>query len=211
MATIEETLSTFCVTPIWDDNVTWFTSDPDFTPCFHKTILVYIPCGFLWFLALADQYVNWTSPRRNCPWSWVNLTKLALTTILGLLNIAELIIFGILTTSQENDFFIVGADFVAAGSKLATYILCLILIYLAKKAGRVASSVQFLFWFFMTICQGFTFGSVVNHDLEGLSWTTTNDVITIISWVIIVLNLIVYCFPDLPPTYTDIKGIYSSS
>ena len=34
-----ETLTTFCVSPLWDLNVTWYTEDPDFTPCFHKTVL----------------------------------------------------------------------------------------------------------------------------------------------------------------------------
>ena len=46
-----ETLTTFCISPIWDINLTWNTTDPDFTPCFHKTVLVYIPCGFLWIFS----------------------------------------------------------------------------------------------------------------------------------------------------------------
>ena len=50
-----DTLTTFCVSPIWDANLTWNTNDPDFTPCFHKTVLVYVPCGFLWILAFLDQ------------------------------------------------------------------------------------------------------------------------------------------------------------
>ena len=62
----------------------------------------------------------------------------------------------------------IGADFISAGVKLATYILCLCLIWSCKKAGRVTSSVQWLFWFFLVICQGFTFGSVVNHDLSAV-------------------------------------------
>ena len=62
----------------------------------------------------------------------------------------------------------IGADFISAGVKLATYILCLCLIWSCKKAGRVTSPVQWLFWFFLVICQGFTFGSVVNHDLSAV-------------------------------------------
>ena len=38
----------FCATPLWDMNLTWYTdSNPDFTPCFHKTVLQYIPLAIL--------------------------------------------------------------------------------------------------------------------------------------------------------------------
>ena len=47
-----------------------------------------------------------------------------------------------------------GADFISAGVKLATYILCSCLILSSKKAGRVTSNVQFLFWFLLVTCQG---------------------------------------------------------
>ncbi|KAJ7416043.1 ATP binding cassette subfamily C member 1 [Willisornis vidua] len=31
-----------------DWNLTWHTEDPDFTPCFQNTVLVWIPCAYLW-------------------------------------------------------------------------------------------------------------------------------------------------------------------
>ena len=33
------TRSTYCVADVWNGNLTWNSEDPDFTPCFHKTIL----------------------------------------------------------------------------------------------------------------------------------------------------------------------------
>ncbi|KAF4792003.1 Multidrug resistance-associated protein 1 [Turdus rufiventris] len=32
----------------WDWNLTWHTEDPDFTPCFQNTVLLWIPCVYLW-------------------------------------------------------------------------------------------------------------------------------------------------------------------
>ena len=197
-------MTTFCTTPLWDSNLTWFTADPDFTPCFHQTILVYIPTGFLWVFAYFDQFSNWNSTRRNCPWSWNNVSKLTITSMLALLCIIEIILFSLLTLNEEA--FITGSDFVASGAKLISYLLCLILIWNAKKAGRTASAVQAIFWFLLVVCQGFTFGSVVNHELEGLDWSEANEIIVIVSWLLILANFIVYCFPDHPPTYVDIKG-----
>ena len=97
-------------------------------------------------------------------------------------------------------------NFFPLGVRLATYLLALTLIWGAKKAGRVASIVQALFWLLLAICQGFTFGSVVNHDLLGLSWSQPNEILVVVSWILIVLNFIVYCFTDYPPTYVDVKG-----
>ncbi|KAL8175273.1 UNVERIFIED_CONTAM: Multidrug resistance-associated protein 1 [Gekko kuhli] len=31
-----------------DWNVTWHTENPDFTPCFQNTVLIWIPCLYLW-------------------------------------------------------------------------------------------------------------------------------------------------------------------
>ena len=33
----------FCPGPFWDVDLTWNTDSPDFTPCFHQTVLVYAP------------------------------------------------------------------------------------------------------------------------------------------------------------------------
>uniref|UniRef100_A0A8C3YH35 Multidrug resistance-associated protein 1 n=1 Tax=Catagonus wagneri TaxID=51154 RepID=A0A8C3YH35_9CETA len=34
--------------PFWEWNVTWSTSNPDFTKCFQNTVLVWVPCSYLW-------------------------------------------------------------------------------------------------------------------------------------------------------------------
>ena len=39
--------STFCFTPLWDINLTWNTEDPDFTRCFHQSVLTYVPLAVL--------------------------------------------------------------------------------------------------------------------------------------------------------------------
>uniref|UniRef100_A0A673I2T8 Multidrug resistance-associated protein 1 n=1 Tax=Sinocyclocheilus rhinocerous TaxID=307959 RepID=A0A673I2T8_9TELE len=37
--------------PFWDWNRTWQTHNPDLTPCFQNTVLVWIPCLYLWLFA----------------------------------------------------------------------------------------------------------------------------------------------------------------
>lgn len=69
-------MDAFCSTPLWNDSVTWNTNNPDFTPCFHQTVLVWIPSIFLWicfaFNLLATAGENIPSP----PWTTVVKIKL---------------------------------------------------------------------------------------------------------------------------------------
>ena len=35
--------ASFCASPLWDLELSWNTTNPDFTPCFHQSVLTYIP------------------------------------------------------------------------------------------------------------------------------------------------------------------------
>ncbi|KAG9331797.1 hypothetical protein JZ751_016999, partial [Albula glossodonta] len=37
--------------PLWDWNRTWHTQNPDLTQCFQNTVLVWVPCMYLWLCA----------------------------------------------------------------------------------------------------------------------------------------------------------------
>lgn len=37
--------------PLQDWNRTWYTANPDLTQCFQNTVLVWVPCIYLWLLA----------------------------------------------------------------------------------------------------------------------------------------------------------------
>ena len=42
----------FCKGPFWNSTLTWYTNDPDITECFRDTVLVGVPCAFLWAIGL---------------------------------------------------------------------------------------------------------------------------------------------------------------
>ena len=46
--------ASFCASDLWDLQLTWNTTNPDFTPCFHQSVLTYIPTAVL-ILALPFQ------------------------------------------------------------------------------------------------------------------------------------------------------------
>ena len=46
--------ASFCASDLWDLQLSWNTTNPDFTPCFHQSVLTYIPPVVL-ILALPFQ------------------------------------------------------------------------------------------------------------------------------------------------------------
>ena len=56
----------FCASPLWDLNLTWLVEErPDFTPCFHNTVLVYTPLAVLVLLTPLQLYYVFTSRDRG--------------------------------------------------------------------------------------------------------------------------------------------------
>lgn len=63
----------------WQDhNITWNSPTPDFTVCFEKTILVWLPCLFLWLLTPLEITYLCHKPRNSfrTPLSLYNISKL---------------------------------------------------------------------------------------------------------------------------------------
>lgn len=73
-----------------DTNLTWYTNKPDLTECFQKTILVWVPCIFLWIFSTMEAYYLLNSKRRNIPCTWLFISKQVLTIGLIILCIIDL-------------------------------------------------------------------------------------------------------------------------
>ena len=72
----------FCEDPLWDNNLTWYTDNPDFTTCFHQTVLVYVPAAVLILFAPAQIMLARRSRDRNVPWSVLNIVRIGFTACL---------------------------------------------------------------------------------------------------------------------------------
>ena len=73
-------------------NLTWYSTEPDFTKCFHSTVLVYLPCAWIWFLL--PFYHFWCKYTVQTPslkkWAKITVTRLAMVTLLCVLSVAQL-------------------------------------------------------------------------------------------------------------------------
>ena len=124
-----------CSGELWNQNLTWFTESPDFTSCFHKTVLVYLPCIFLWLFSPIEMRSNYIGMKRFVPWTFFNVTKIVSCSLLAIICILELICFGILTNYDDVEFEIEPADFVGSSVKLATFLLEIFMILSGRRAG----------------------------------------------------------------------------
>uniref|UniRef100_A0A1B6DLV8 ABC transporter TMD0 domain-containing protein n=1 Tax=Clastoptera arizonana TaxID=38151 RepID=A0A1B6DLV8_9HEMI len=70
-----ETLDEFCGSKFWDLNTTWYTDQPELTPCFEKTVLVWAPSIVLLIALPIEIYYIWSSKDKNIPWNWLNISK----------------------------------------------------------------------------------------------------------------------------------------
>lgn len=139
----------FCGSEFWNLNRTWYTEDPDFTLCFEQTVLVWVPCAFLWILMFLELYYLRASLDRNIPWNFKNISKLilhfALLVLCGVDFVRALVVRG----STEDVIFPV--DVWGPIIKFATFLIATMLVVLNRKFGVQTSGTLFMFWFFVVL------------------------------------------------------------
>lgn len=75
-----------------DPNVTWNTNDPDLTPCFENSILIWTPCLFLWIFSFVEVYYFMKSSKKNLPCTWQLISKYFLTIFLIVLSFTDFLV-----------------------------------------------------------------------------------------------------------------------
>lgn len=98
--------------------MTWYTNDPDFTPCFQKTVLIWLPCAFFWLFSFLELVYIRSSFNRNIPYGFLNVSKLLLTGALIILTIVDLIV----AIVNNDDQPVYAVDYYTPAIKIATFV-----------------------------------------------------------------------------------------
>ncbi len=141
----------FCGGPLWDANVTWYTNNPDFTPCFHRTVLAWIPAGVLLLLAPFSFRHTFGSNSRKIRFNIYNLTKILCTMMAIGAAVARI---ANLATSDRDD--IVDAEWVAPAVAIGSYLISMTLLLQSMYFGMMSSATQWLFYGTAVICNAFS-------------------------------------------------------
>ena len=194
----------FCATPLWDINLTWYTDNPDFTPCFHKTILQYIPFAVLLLITPYQCYALSKSRHRGIPISLITSTRILLTALLIVLELGLFVWFLITQWFEET------ADINVPIVNFLAYLLSGILHILCVKYGLVTSGGLFAFWLMKVVCGAFTFRTVI----ESLPTSDESDYIplicNIIEYTLVCGVFFLNCWADSRPTHPHLEGNYKT-
>lgn len=103
-----------------NSTTSWNTENPVLTDCFHKTVLVWTPCIYLWVFAFLDAYYILNSKEKNIPWNPLNITKLIITCLLIVLKFVDL---GVAVhTSSKGEQEVFNADYYSPVIKILTFV-----------------------------------------------------------------------------------------
>jgi ATP-binding cassette subfamily C (CFTR/MRP) protein 1 len=149
--------SSFCGGDLWDLDVTWNTDDPDFTPCFHKTVLAWAPSVIYLFFAALEMSKYFKGDVKKIPWNVYNVAKLLMTASLVVLSIVEVAIVGVTAGDDDALTEIFPVDYVTPVVYLVTYLTSLVMLWLSLKRGIRTSAAQFFLFFASLVCGAVTF------------------------------------------------------
>ena len=192
----------FCSSPLWDVNLTWYNDNPDFTPCFHDTVLVYAPAVLLWLTAAVEVAKCRNSRSRAVPTTTLTVARLWLIAALILLSLVDLLlelVFGLSSVAAA------AAPVVSA----LTFTLSLALSRLSMSRGRPTSAVQFVFYTVTAAAATFTFTSVVRFP--GTVWRRDQFAIFVIYYAVLMATYFLHFWADDPPKYIDMSRKFSIS
>ncbi|CAG5119030.1 unnamed protein product [Candidula unifasciata] len=154
---VSESLDGFCDTPFWDLNLTWYGSWPQFTDCFRKTVLVWVPCGWLW---LSAPFYTWyitglPTTVSGRTFSWLVLLRLILLLLLVVLSVVDFI--NVAGHTYHDVHSLLKADVFAPLVMILTLLLAIAFTVAERRKRFVTSGVLFIFWLLITISCVITF------------------------------------------------------
>jgi len=189
----------FCGSPFWQQNLTWdVQTQPDFTPCFQETVLIWIPCLLLFLFAPLEIISIYRSERRYISVTLLNIFKTFLATVLCALSVTELV--ESLTKSEPVPL----VDYVTPIIKSLTYVLVFGLSVFYRNRGVHTSSLMLLFWLLMSLVTIINFRSLLRSVIQDRSTNVLADwdvselkfTVRIVSTPIVIIQLVLACVAD---------------
>ncbi|KAG5675829.1 hypothetical protein PVAND_005699 [Polypedilum vanderplanki] len=187
----------FCGSVLWDTDIFWRDSNPDFTFCFKQTVLIWVPCFFLWIFSPLDIMWRLKSRYSDIPWSFLNVTKFIILLLLISLCLTNLIV---LIDIEE----IFPVQFVSAGIQIITFIYVGMLQYLHKIKGHHTSGILFNFWILLVFCATpqlfFEIRNIVNDGFpEEITFDQWSFIYYCTYYSLACVMLLLNCFSDKKP------------
>ncbi len=137
--------------PLWDGDLTWNTPDPEFTACFHQTVLSWTPAAILLLSVPFEASKVAGSRNRNTPIGWRVALRFLLTLAAAVASVARLVM-----TFTEDAAEVAAVEYVTSSVFVLAFSASLLLQVVAIRRGLITSGGQFLFYAASVFCGAFT-------------------------------------------------------
>ncbi|KAJ8247979.1 hypothetical protein GJAV_G00236800 [Gymnothorax javanicus] len=198
-------LDKFCGSPFWNASLL-DRPDPDLPLCFERTVLVWVPLGFLWLTG---------------PWHLVPLFKRdpPKTRLSRLYICKQVLVSLLLLTAVAGLALTLGEDYGPSHNQDANpailytnpvlFTVSWVLVLLCQEGvrrqkGAVDSVSLFLFWLFLLVCEAFSFQTLLRNALrQGEVTDLPRFSLLCISLTLQILSLGLSAFADVAPESGD--------
>ncbi|XP_012587108.1 PREDICTED: multidrug resistance-associated protein 1 [Condylura cristata] len=181
--------------------LSWNTSNPDFTKCFQNTVLVWVPCFYLW--ACFPFYFLYLSrhDRGYIQMTHLNKAKTALGLLLWLVCWADLF-YSFWERSRglfPAPVFLVSPTLLGVTMLLATF-----LIQLERRKGVQSSGIMLTFWLIALVCALAVLRSkIMTAFREDAQVSVFRDVTFYIYFSLVLVQLVLSCLSDRSPLFSE--------
>ncbi|XP_057630056.1 multidrug resistance-associated protein 1 isoform X2 [Chionomys nivalis] len=187
--------------PLWDWNVTWHTSSPDFTKCFQNTVLTWVPCFYLWSCFPLYFFYLSRHDRGYIQMTYLNKAKTALGFLLWIVCWADLF-YSFWERSQG--VFLAPVLLVSPTVLGITMLLATFLIQLERRKGVQSSGIMLIFWLVALLCATAIFRSrIISALKEDAQVDMFRDTTFYVYFTLVLVQLVLSCFSDSSPLFSE--------
>jgi len=194
------TLGGLCRDVLYDPSVTWNTDAPDISVCVQKTLLVWLPCGFLILLTVPYMWRLYNSKARNIPHNALNIIRTVMVGGLALLAVADIVFWG---KSEVSSI----ADILDPAVRLATWLLVIVIMQMERARGCQSSALLWIFWLLYILASVPRLYSQIRRETSAELAQTKMDNVEVTSNTItlatVVILWVLSFFLDAKPQYRE--------
>uniref|UniRef100_A0A671X1D2 ABC-type glutathione-S-conjugate transporter n=1 Tax=Sparus aurata TaxID=8175 RepID=A0A671X1D2_SPAAU len=195
---MEELCSVSGLDPLWDWNLTWYTSRPDLTQCFQHTVLVWFPCVYLWTCSpLYLLYLQLRQHRGVIPLSKLCCSKTLLGLSLASFGLLEIFYFLVKKNQEIQNHLLI---LIGPLTRSLTLVLAVVIIQVDRMKGSRSSILLFLFWTLLVLCSLVPLKVNIEQIIDqGFSSDGIRFVVFFFCFFLQLIQLILSCFSDHRP------------
>ncbi|XP_039980041.1 multidrug resistance-associated protein 1 isoform X3 [Xiphias gladius] len=188
--------------PFWDWNTTWYTANPDLTQCFQNTVLVWLPCLYLWMCAPFYLIYLRSHDRGYICMSPLNKAKTAVGLLLWMICWSD--VFYSFWEKNHGSSLPAPVHLVSPTLLGLTMLCATLLIQYERMKGVQSSGVMLIYWLLALLCATVTFRSKILQALDQLLMVCVWRYTTFYSYyALLLVAVFLSCLTDQPPLFSQ--------